>query len=216
MPLNEAHRPPWEAMIVVGRIARAHGNRGQVIANVETDFPDVRFRPGNGLHVLTGGRRRRLEIAAVRFHAGRPVLTLAGIATMDQAEALAGLELRVPESELPRLPPGSFYHHALTGCAVHTVAGADVGTVAAVGGVAGAQRLVVRRAGDPDGATGEIDVPLAASICVEVDPERRVIVVDPPEGLLELNRRQQPPGGKDAAQVKNGESRPAVRTVRTG
>ena len=207
MRLNEAELPLWEAMIVVGRVARAHGNRGQVIANVETDFPDLRFRPGNALHVVDGGRLRRLEIAAARFHAGRPVLTLAGIGTMDEAEALAGRELRVPESELPGLPPGSFYHHALAGCTVRTVEGADVGTVTEVAGSAGAHRLLVRRADDPDGATGEIDVPLAESICVEVDPERRVIVVDPPAGLLELNRRQQPPGGKDAA---------SPQTARTG
>ena len=190
MPPSDAGPPLWDEMIVVGRIARAHGNRGQVIANVETDLPDRRFRQGNALHVQVDGGLRTLRIAAARFHAGRPVLTLAGVETMDQAEALAGLELRVPESELPPLPPGSFFHHALTGCAVRTVAGADVGTVAAVGGAAGAHRLLVRRTGDPDGATGEIDVPLAAAICVEVDPERRLIVVDPPEGLLELNRRQ--------------------------
>ena len=196
---NEADSLRWEAMIVVGRIARAHGNRGQVIANVETDFPDLRFRPGNALHVIDGGRLRRLDIAAARFHAGRPVLTLSGVGTMDEAEALAGLELRVPESDLPGLPQGSFYHHALAGCTVRTVEGTDVGTVTEVAGAAGAQRLLVRRAGDPDGATGEIDVPLAEPICVEVDPERRVIVVDPPAGLLDLNRRQQPPGGKDAA-----------------
>ena len=192
MRLNEADAPVWEAMIVVGRIARAHGNRGQVIANVETDFPDLRFRPGNALHVVDGGRLRTLEIAAARFHAGRPVLTLAGVGTMDEAEALAGRELRVPETELPGLPPGSFYHHALAGCTVRTVDGADIGTVAEVAGSAGAHRLLVRRTGDADGAAGEIDVPLAESICVEVDPDRRVIVVDPPEGLLDLNRRRPP------------------------
>lgn len=190
MPTNDAEPPPWNEMFVVGRIARAHGNRGQVIVNVETDFPELRFQAGSVLHVRAGDQAGVLEIVAARFHAGRPVLTLAGVATMDQAEALAGLELRVPESELPRLPPGTFYHHALTGCAVRTVGGADVGTVTAVGGTPGAHRLLVRRAGDPDGVTGEIDVPLAAPICVEVDPEHRIIVVDPPEGLLELNRRQ--------------------------
>ena len=210
---NEAAPPPWEAMIVVGRIARAHGNRGQVIANVETDFPDLRFRPGNALHVMDDGRPRRLDIAAARFHAGRPVLTLAGVGTMDAAEALAGLELRVPESELPGLPAGSFYHHALAGCAVRTVAGADVGTVVEVAGAAGAHRLLVRRAGDPDGAAGEIDVPLAEPICVEVDPERRVIVVDPPEGLLDLNRRKRPPEVKGGSQAKEKAS---LRTARTG
>lgn len=190
MPPTDVDPARWDAMIVVGRIARAHGNRGQVIVDVETDFPERRFRPRSALHTAAEGRPRRLEIVAARFHGGRPVLTLDGVDTMDQAESLAGLELRVPEGDLPQLPPGSFYHHALTGCAVRTAGGVDIGTVTAVSGAPGAQRLLVRRRGDPDGATGEIDVPLAESICVQVDPEAGVIVVDPPEGLLELNRRR--------------------------
>ena len=190
MPPTDENAALWEEMIVVGCIARAHGNRGQVIVNVETDFPERRFRAGGTLHAAADGRPLRLEIVAARFHRGRPVLTLNGVDTMNAAESLAGLELRVPESELPPLPPGTFYHHALTGCAVRTVEGVDVGTVTAVSGAPGAQRLLVRRAGDPDGSSGEIDVPLAASICVRVDPEHGVIVVDPPEGLLELNRRR--------------------------
>ena len=177
----------WETMIVVGRVARAHGNRGQVIVNLETDFPERRFRAGAALQVLTGGRLRTLRIAASRLHRGRPVLALEGVDTMDAAEALAGAELRVPESALSPLPPDTFYQHALAGCQVRTVDGVDVGNVTALAGAAGAQRLVVQPAGGGDDA---IDVPLAASICVQVDPERRLIVVDPPEGLLELNRRQ--------------------------
>lgn len=177
-------------MVAVGRIARAHGNRGQVIVNVDTDFPERRFRPGAALHAAADGLPRKLEIVAARFHRGRPVLTLGGVETMDQAEALAGVELRVPKSDLPPLPEGSFYHHALTGCAVRTVDGAEVGTVTGVSAAAGAHRLLVRRGGDAAGAAGEIDLPLVDAICVEVDPERRLIVVDPPEGLLELNRRR--------------------------
>ena len=99
---------------------------------------------------------------------------------------------------------------------MRTVEGADVGTVTEVAGAAGVHRLLVRRAGDPDGATGEIDVPLAESICVEVDPEQRVIVVDPPEGLLDLNRRKRPPEVKGGSQVEDNASLRTARTAHTG
>ena len=90
-------------MAVVGRIARAHGIRGQVIVNPETDFPEERFRPGAELFVARGGRDRALTLTSGRFHRERPVVGLiAGVDTMNDAEALAGLELRVPIERLAR------------------------------------------------------------------------------------------------------------------
>src|SRR5262249_61283743 len=86
----------WDAMAVVGRIARPHGNRGQVIVNPETDFPQERFRVGAEVFVARGGEVTRLTIDSVRFQHERPVLGLSGVTTMDGAEALADLELRVP------------------------------------------------------------------------------------------------------------------------
>ena len=77
-------------MAVVGRIARAHGNRGQVIVDPATDFPEERFKPGSVLHIRRGDATESLTIESVRFHRGRPIIGLAGIDTMDAAEALAG------------------------------------------------------------------------------------------------------------------------------
>ena len=190
MPRNDAEPAGWVEMVVVGRVARAHGNRGAVIVNLETDFPEQRFQPGNLLYGNSGGRIRSLRIEASRFQNGRPVLTLAGVETIDQAESLAGVELRVPEGELVSLPPDSYYHHELTGCVVRTVAGEVVGTVTAVEGAGGVHRLFVRRSDEPDDQGDEIELPLAEPICVSVDTEHRVVVVDPPDGLLELNRRR--------------------------
>lgn len=175
-------------MVVVGRVARAHGNRGAVIVNVETDFPELRYQRGNLLYANVGGRVRELPISAARFHRERPVLTLDGVDTMGAAEALAGTELRVPEAALVSLPPDTFYQHQLMGCVVQTVSGEVVGTVTGVEGAAGVQRLTVRPSAEADDH-GEIEVPLAAPICVRVDPEHQVVVVDPPDGLLDLNRR---------------------------
>src|SRR5437868_1795982 len=107
-------------MALVGWIARAHGIRGQVIVNPETDFPDERFRPGAELFIERGGRIERLTISTARFHRERPILAIAGIETMNDAEELAGQELRVPIERLAALPSGTFYRHDLIGCRVET------------------------------------------------------------------------------------------------
>ena len=170
-------------MAVVGRIARAHGNRGQVIVNAETDFPGQRFQPGAELFVERAGSLETLTLTTVRFQHDRPVIGIEGIDTMDAAEALAGLELRVPVERLASLPAGSFYRHDLIGCRVEMRSGERVGIVQAVEGTIGGSRLVV------EGARGEILIPLAVAICTTIDVAGRRIVIEPPEGLLELNDR---------------------------
>ena len=184
----------WETMVVVGLIARAHGNRGHVIINLETDFPELRFQVGRIVYLNRGGRPRPCRISAVRFQAGRPVVALDGIETMSQAKALAQQELRVPESSLFSLPAGTYYQHELVGCEVMTTTGSVVGTVVEVRGGTGIKRLIVAPAARSgrNGLKGEddaIEVPLVDPICVRIEPARRAIVIDPPDGLLELNRR---------------------------
>ncbi len=173
----------WDAMAVVGQIARVHGLRGQVIVNPETDFPRERFRAGGLLFVNRLGAVRALTLTTVRFHHDRPVIGFEGIDDVDAAATLTGAELRVPVEELPRLPAGAFYRHHLVGCQVVTEAGTTVGLVRAVEGGAGGHRLVV--AGD----SGEVLVPLAAAICTAIDIAAGRIVIAPPEGLLDLNTK---------------------------
>lgn len=176
----------WDEMAVVGRIARAHGNRGQVIVDAETDFPEERFKAGSVLQIRNGTAIEPVIIETVRFQRGRPIIGLAGIDTMDAAEALAGAELRIDPDTLQPLPSGSFYHHDLIGCSVQTPGGRLIGQVTGVEGSAAGSRLVV------ESSAGEILIPLAEDICVKVDVAGRTIVVEPPEGLLDLNvtRRQ--------------------------
>jgi 16S rRNA processing protein RimM len=171
----------WDQMAVVGRIARAHGNRGQVIVNLVTDFPDARFHAGAELFTQRGTRVEALRLTSVRFQHERPVVGIEGVDTMNDAEALAGQELRVPLERLMPLPAGTFYHHDLVGCQVETRAGAPVGVVRDVDASFGGARLVV------DGAAGEVLIPLVAAICTAVDPGAKRIVIDPPDGLLDLN-----------------------------
>ena len=105
-------------MVLVGRVARAHGTRGRVIVNPESDFVEDRFRPGNTVFIRLGARLKQLSILDVRFHQHRPIVAFDEVATMTEAEQLASAELRVPLDSLDALPEGVFYHHELTGCRV--------------------------------------------------------------------------------------------------
>lgn len=170
-------------LLLIGRVARAHGNRGQVIVNPETDFADERFRVGQVVLVGRSGRPVARRITAARFHQGRPVVALEGIETMNDAEALAGADLWMPAAEIPPLPAGTYYRHDLVGCEVRDASDGVIGLVTAVDGPIDRCHLVVA------GARGEVLIPLVAHICVRVDPAARVIVIDPPEGLLAANQR---------------------------
>jgi 16S rRNA processing protein RimM len=169
-------------MALVGRIARPHGLRGHVLVNLETDFPEERFRPGRIVYVADAAGARPLTIDDVRFHQGRPIVGFAEIEGIDQAESLRHGELRAPLDQLEPLPAGNFYRHDLVGCDVITRTGAPVGRVSRVEGPREGSRLVI---GD---GKNEVLIPLAADICVEIDTSARRIVIEPPEGLLELNR----------------------------
>lgn len=168
-------------MAVVGRIARAHGIRGQVIVDAETDFPDRRFQPGAQFFVERRGTVEAIRVTTVRFQNGRPVVGIDGVTTMTEAEGYAGCELRVPVDALTPLPENTFYRHDLIGCRVETRAGDPVGVVSGVEGTMGGSRLIVH------GRRGEVQVPLAAEICTTIDVANKRIVIEPPEGLLDLN-----------------------------
>lgn len=168
-------------LLLIGRVARAHGNRGQVIVNLETDFAEERFQVGRIVRVGAADRAVPRAIESVRFHQGRPIIALAGIETMNDAEALAGVQLWLPASSLEPLPPETFYRHDLVGCDVRRRSGEVVGRVIAVEGPLERSHLVVEASGR------EMLIPLVAPICIRVDPVARVIVVEPPEGLLEIN-----------------------------
>jgi 16S rRNA processing protein RimM len=174
---------PFDDAILIGVVARTHGNRGEVVVNPETDFPEERFKPGAQLMARgTDGSQSTLEVATMRMHQGRPVILFAGIASMNDAELLAGHELRVEadDHDEERLGDGEYYQRDLIGCAVVTEQGESIGEVTAIDGDERATRLVVR------GKRNELLIPLADEICT-VDLEARRITVRPPEGLLELN-----------------------------
>ena len=184
----------WDDMVIVGRIARPQGIRGEVIIDASTDFPDERFAEGQSVFVRRGADAETLTVAEFRMHGGRPVVRFDGTGSMDDAEKLRGLEMRVPEASLAELPEGMWYHHELLGCRVRTKDGRDVGTVISIQGPTERSILEV------DGPGGSALIPLAAEF-VTVNRDEKIVEIDPPEGLLEVNRgnwRKRPaPGDED-------------------
>ncbi len=173
----------WGDPVLIGVVARTHGNRGEVIVNPETDFPEERFYEGAQLMSRArDGSIGTLEVQTMRMHQGRPVILFKGIGSMNDAELLAGTELRIAEDEgdAELLEEGEFFHRDLIGCAVVTESGEAIGEVTAVEGDRGNTRLVVRS------TRNEVLIPLADEICTVDVPNKR-ITVRPPEGLLDVN-----------------------------
>ncbi len=168
--------------LVVGRVVKAHGITGEVVVDVRTDDPDIRFAPGASLRARAkGGTERRFVVESARPHGGRLLVRLDGVADRDGADALRGTLFVVDTSELPPIEdPDEFYDHQLEGLQVRTTDGVAVGTVAEVLHTAAGELLSVR--------TGEREVlvPFVEAIVTSVSLTDQVIEIDPPEGLLEL------------------------------
>ena len=171
-------------LVTVARVARPRGVKGEVACDLLTDFPERFEGLGELIAVFPGGRRERLKLEGHWLHGGRVVLKLGGFDSPEASAALAGCELAVPESEAVELEEGEFYDWQLEGCRVVTVEGAEVGTVREVLHTGGEAPVLVIR----DGDERENLVPLAESICVEIDVAAKLIRVDAPEGLLESDR----------------------------
>jgi 16S rRNA processing protein RimM len=175
----EGH-PDWDDLILVGIVARTHGNKGHVIVNPHTDFVDERFRVGARFQVRRAdGVRETVEVTAARVHQGRPVIGFAGVESISDAERYQAAELRIGADEQLQLPPGQYYHHQLVGCEAVHPDGAPIGRVIAVEGEMGQSRLIVA------GARRRHEIPLAEDLCIVKVAEKRIIV-RAPEGLLEL------------------------------
>jgi 16S rRNA processing protein RimM len=178
-------------MATVGRVIRPHGNRGHVVVASETDFGDERFQVGSTLHMLSGDRIEPVVVSASREHQGRWVVGFEGIASIDAAETLRGRDLRVPGDALHELAAGRFYVHDLIGCEVRTTTGDTVvGTVERVDVNVGIPLLVVSGGAGTQGVADEVLVPFTDAICRRIDVAARTIEIDPPEGLIDLNRRK--------------------------
>jgi 16S rRNA processing protein RimM len=168
-------------LVVVARVARTRGLRGEVVADLYTDFPDRFEELETVIAVAPDGSRRSLQIEEHWFQGHRIIFKFDGFDSIEEARELAGYQLAVPESERIKLPSGTFYEWELVGCQVETLDGKSIGRVREVMQTGGVEVLVVA-----DDSGRDFLIPMAEEICVEIDPERKIVRIDPPEGLLEL------------------------------
>jgi len=166
--------------VVVARVGRPHGIKGEVSVEVRTDDPDGRLAPGTVLRTEPAAAGP-LTIVTGRVHSGRLLLTFEGCTSRSGAERLRNVLLvaDVDPDERPEDPDEYFDRH-LVGLRVETLDGDPVGELAEMLHLPGQDVLVVRR---NDGS--ESLVPFIAQFVPEVDLEGGRIVVDPPEGLLD-------------------------------
>ncbi|MET8045366.1 ribosome maturation factor RimM [Micromonospora sp. NPDC005215] len=182
--------------LVIGRIGKPHGVRGEVTVEVRTDEPEARFAPGTVLRTEPGAVPppapdgpgvpfrvpAELTIEEARFHQGRVLIAFAGIPDRDTAEALRGTLLVVDSADVdPPDDPEEFHDHQLVGLAVVTPTGERLGEVARIDHAPSSDLLVLRR---PEGRTALI--PFVRAIVPEVDLAGGRVIVDPPAGLLDL------------------------------
>lgn len=167
-------------LVVIARAVRTHGLKGEIVAELLTDFPE-RFEDVEELVVVApSGERRLIELEGYRFQKDRVVLKLAACDDIDKAKELIGSDFAVRESERVPLERDQYYDWELEGCTVK-VGNESIGEVRSVLRTGGAAILVIS-----DQAGKEQLVPLATPIIVEVNIAAKTIVIDPPEGLLEL------------------------------
>jgi 16S rRNA processing protein RimM len=166
-------------LVVLGKILRSQGRDG--LLKLRLDDKGI---PGFSCATIYLRRADGFEAFAVEsltLDRNSHFLKLKGIDTLAQADALAGVEVYAAEADFKPLERGRFYEFQVVGCRVVTRGGVEVGEVTDILRAGGPVLLVVRR-GDR-----EVYVPFTEAVCLKVDPGAGEILIDPPDGLLELN-----------------------------
>lgn len=164
--------------MLVGRIARAHGLRGEVVVEVLSDAPE-RFAPGSEMTASAPEtlHARPLRVEASRPFQGRLLVRFEGVESREDAEALHGQELTIARSQVAPLPEGGHYRFELVGLSVRTTSGNALGRVTDIFGTGSNDVLVV------DDDEREILIPMLEGVIVSVDLPGKALVVEPPPGL---------------------------------
>jgi len=163
-------------MVPIGRFSTPHGVRGE-----------IKFRPYEGIEdfiwgevfVVINKSLRRLEVEKVRGQTGYFLLTLEGVTQREEAATLAGIEVSVPETELPEPQEGEYYYKDLVGLAVRTDDGQDLGRITRVFSAGHGNDVF-----EIQGPLGEVLVPVIAETIKEVNMEEKLVIVHLLEGLL--------------------------------
>ena len=175
------HQSANDEDVVIARIVKARGIRGEVACSIETDFPG-RFSSLERVTVwMPDGTRLNLRIENSWFHNHRVVLKFEGYDTMTAAQNLVGGRLVIAEADVEPLAEGQFFERQIIGSEVLTSDGGTLGLITRVMRTGGTDLLVLQ------GLDGrERLIPFADAICTKVDLAAKRITVDPPDGLLDL------------------------------
>lgn len=175
--------------LVVGRVAKSHGVRGELVVEIRTDEPDLRFAPGA---TLTGRspktkQVKKYVVESAREHSGRLLLRLDGLVSREAADEMRGTLFVIDSKDLPSSADSDeYYDHELEGLTVQLGDGTVVGKVREVLHSAAGELLAITAADSFPGPDGrEILVPFVNAIVPTVSIADSLIVIDPPEGLLD-------------------------------
>ena len=167
-------------LVAIAKLAKTRGLRGELVADVLTDFPERFDNLENVIAILPNGKQQDLKIEKFWFQKGRVILKFKGFDAIETAETLRNAEICVPEAEAVELKENEFFDWELENCQVETLDGTKIGVVKEILRTGGTEVLIV------SGETKEYLIPFAETICVEVDVENKLIKFDAPDGLLEF------------------------------
>jgi 16S rRNA processing protein RimM len=169
-------------LVIVARAVKTRGLKGELVAELLTDFPERFDGISSLIAVSPRGERQNVELENHWFHQDRVVLKLVGYDTIETASAFVDYQFAVPENEQVELDDGYFYDWQLEGCLVETTAGNAVGRVSEVMRLGGDIEMLVVESTEGHKHL----IPMVESIVVKIDIAEKKIQIDPPEGLLEL------------------------------
>lgn len=187
--------------LVVGRIVKSHGIRGEVVVDIRTDSPEERFAKGSALATRTRKSKgssvpETLNVEAARNHSGRLLVRFAGVGSRDDADALRDVELLVDSDSFEPLDDDDeFYDHQLEGLdvRVENTGAASIGQVSEVLHTPAGEVLSITTLADGPHAGREVLVPFIEQFVPTVDLAAGTVVITPPDGLLDIT------GGTDGA-----------------
>jgi len=171
-------KPSELEFIAIGQILAPWGVKGKLKVEVVTDFPE-RFSPQATIYI----NRQPMAIDSTEWYKGKAIIKLNTVDSIEEAQKLRGQPVEIPHSQLYSLPEGQYYHFQLIGLEVWTTQGELLGSIAEILTAESNDNYVVR------GATGEILIPAIDDIVKSVDLNKGHMLIEPIEGLLNLNQK---------------------------
>lgn len=165
--------------VLIGKIVGIHGVKGNTRLRSYAESLSV-FKPGSSILIRDHhGRENHYEINWVKPHTGTQLLSLKGITNRDQAKAIVGGELFIPQSELPELDEDTYYWHDLIGLEVYTQAEEYFGRIESIIETGSNDVYVVKKDDE------EVLIPALESVVLKIDLQRKRMRIDLPEGLVQ-------------------------------